>query len=273
MATIFPVLIALTLCFPICMAEYKTRMYKGSSYTYAGEEKGDYNETIEWCRQLNGSLPAVQTEADLSFMILLVGRHRDAAGIFLHPVLTNDLVGGPSWYEECNGSCCGKVLKTVMQERANIMKTDICSVIKRRKVCKLDRNAKVVDHNPVTTTTPKPDPVNKRIVYGRFTVQHDRMMQKVHSLMEKMEALEESIPDVIQSKVIQVRASEATVELKMLNGGLDSLSHRITFLTFGIIMFVTVGIITKMIPVFQQMKRKKRSREPISLRDLVGSGV
>ena len=60
--------------------ETKTLEYKGSNYTYGGEELGTLSETEEWCRKLGGHLPSIHSPEDLYFLIHdLVGRHQEGA--------------------------------------------------------------------------------------------------------------------------------------------------------------------------------------------------
>lgn len=58
--------------------ETKTLEYKGSNYTYAGNELGSFGEVEEWCNQMGGNLPSIHSAEDIYFLIHdLVGRHEE----------------------------------------------------------------------------------------------------------------------------------------------------------------------------------------------------
>lgn len=274
MATLFCCLILLSFGFLTCSAEYRTLAYKGSNYTYAGEEKGSYNETMEWCRLLNGTLPAIQTRRDVDFILRLTGRHRDEAGLFVDPVRTNDFAGSSHWDEQYTGPCCGKVLRTSIFDRNIIVTSDICSGVKRRKVCKLNPNAIVRDRAPdptVTTVSPYAT-LSHREAEIRLVQQHDNLIHSLDEVMERVEVMEESIPFLVESKMRDVPAHMVSHQVTLVDAGLDSLAHRIAFMTFLIFMFAAVILIVKAIPILRTIRRKRLSREPISLGDLLGRG-
>lgn len=271
MAAFTTLFIALIAMITLCSAEYKTLIYRGRAYTYAGEEKGDYNETMAWCTSLGGNLPAVATQSDLQFMQRLTGRHRDSAGVFIHPVLSNQFTGFIHWDEDCTGPCCGLVLKRAYRGLMLILKADICSDVKRRKVCKLDQNATVVVETTVRPRRPIAPLTPVRISHRRLMLQHEYLLQKVGAVMEDVEVLEEAMSELIRSKVVAAPARKESMSLRLVDAGMLSLTHKITFLTLMLILFVVVIVLVHLAPALKKIRRKRRSREPVSLHDLVGN--
>lgn len=64
--------------------EYITRSHNGFNYTYAGEEVGNYQESLDWCTRLGGQLPAVHSPADIDFLADdLIGEPGDHDSLWL----------------------------------------------------------------------------------------------------------------------------------------------------------------------------------------------
>ena len=48
--------------------EHVSKFYNGFNYTYAGDQVGDYRQSLDWCTRMGGQLPAVHSQADIDFL-------------------------------------------------------------------------------------------------------------------------------------------------------------------------------------------------------------
>ena len=248
----------------------------------------NYNETLDWCRDQSGELPVIRSRQDIDFLNDLTGYPADGAGIFLNAdQMHNQSLSGHffDWFaavfhdDECQGSCCGLILRATSAKYWSIRTVDVCSDTRRRMVCRrhllsaLDHDA-TGDHVKTSMSATSKSAMHPLFVnlshadeQERLAARQQQLLTSLTSVSQRLELMEQVLSESLAHADGGSGQSSDEARLRRLaEAGIRQSKFALIFL----ILVMTGMVAMQLAPLCRKVRRKRIRREHISLRDLVG---
>lgn len=260
-------------------AEYKSMIYNGFNYTYAGDEVKLYPEVVAWCKDRGGVLPSVHSLQDIEFLAdKLVGRHEDHEAIFLGASASPE--GSEwQWYDgtpfdplvpdidrktcEPRDDCCRLIMWTDFNSNYHkrVWATSHCRDLteERRMVCKTPLNAPIPETGPTTTTESPFVKLTQMAAARRLAFEHSVISRGLSIVSDKVQLLTESVPNALDFKLGAGHVEERVFHIRT----------RVSFLVYLVFFVSTLVVLYQVILILRRLRAVRLSGSVVSVSDLL----
>ena len=278
---------------------YRTSNYRGFDYILDSELTSTFNETRDWCKRFEGMLPSVHSREDQLALINFVKENFQGESHVVNIFLGNIDKSAKNWEDgtpldwekvkselesnNCYAPCCGLFMPVFVTgpSHRTLVRTNTCN---RKgsvgRLCKFETltfarswNRLIGTPDDAKTTTP---PINMSVSEADIKIasENAEMSQDIIEMAENIEVLQEAVYLKIKtankslSDSLSTKSGRAVVSMDALDK-LDSMNTRITLLAFAMVCATIALMIYAIIPGLKTIVEKKRSGDPIVMRDLV----